>query len=115
MDYYEKINSLNCLAEIDNSDGYDIDVSGIYTDGVKFYFISASGCSCWEGEYDEEIFDSFNALKKSLIADDISDYAPSLKNVKYLITTAESLLTNKPSKTLDSDMSIIEWLSANSG
>ena len=94
MDYNNRIEQLQCLAEIHESRDYEVDMSGIYTDGDKFYFITASGCSCWSGEYEESVYDSFDALKKAIMTDDISDYAPSLNGVRYLITTAETQLPN---------------------
>lgn len=115
MRYYDRIEELNCLAEIDESRDYEVDMAGIYTDGDKFYFITASGCSCWDGEYDETVYDSFEDLKKAIITDDVSDYNPSLNGVRYLITTAELALPNPPVRVLDADMSVIEWLNANRG
>ena len=115
MDYYDRIAELTCLADIDESRDYEVDMSGIYTDGTKFYFITASGCSCWSGEYDETVYNSFEELKNAIAMDDTSDYAPSLNGVRYLITTAESVLPNPSPKVLDSDSSVLDWLSANFG
>lgn len=116
MDYYKRIEELTCLSELDESADYETDYSGIYTDGKKFYFIAASGCSCWDGDYTESVYNSFKALKKALISDDLSDYTPSLSGVRYLIETAESCLSaSKVKRELSSDESLLDWLDSNLG
>ena len=59
-DYSRRIKKLTELAFVDNSEGCEVDKFGIYLDEEdgKFCFISAEGCSCWEGDYDEEKFDT---------------------------------------------------------
>lgn len=115
MNYNTRINELQCLADIDESMDYEVDYSGIYTDGAKFYFIATSGCSCWDGDdYDESVYNSFEDLKKELIADDVSRFNPSLSGARYLIETAERIL-GVPKQEESHDLSIIEWLSSNSG
>lgn len=114
--YSIRIGELNCLAEIDESRDYEVDMSGIYTNGEKFYFISTSGCSCWDGDvYSETAFDSFADLKRSLVTEDVSDYNPSLTGVRSLIEQAESALGIPPTKHVDPDSSVLDWLSSNFG
>lgn len=93
MDYRQRQNELIELAFIDDSDSYDIDENGIYTDGVKYYWLSASGCSCWDGDYDEEVFDSFEDLKSHLLNSD-SRYRPTILGAQALIEQAEKYLSS---------------------
>jgi hypothetical protein len=99
MDYNRRVGELTCLAFIDESEPYEVDMNGIYTDGDKFYIISASGCSCWDGEYEESAYDSFEELKDALNTDDVSSYNPSLKGIEILIKEAESNLSNTAGTT----------------
>lgn len=89
MDYYERLKSLKQLAFVDESYPYEVDEAGIYLNEQtgQFYLITASGCSCWDGEYDEEVFDSLDQLELSLINED-SRYRPSLGGSKLLIAEA---------------------------
>ena len=117
MNYQNRIEELRCLSDIDESRDYEVDMSGIYTNGEKFYFIATSGCSCWDGDdYDETVYDSFEDLKKALITDDVSIYNPSLSGVKYLIETAEATFPNPPApRVLNEDESVLNWLASNLG
>lgn len=93
MEYDDRRASLRELAFVDEADSYEVDEVGIYTDGGKFYILSASGCSCWDGDYDEEIFDDFESLKTFLLNEDMQRYNPSLNGAKALIAEAESNLS----------------------
>lgn len=115
MDYYKRIEELTCLADIDESQDYETDYSGIYTNGEKFYFIATSGCSCWDGsDYHETEYASFEDLKKALMTDDVSIYNPSLNGVRHLVVTAELSLGLPPSpRVLLDDESVLDWLGSN--
>lgn len=89
MEYYSKRESLRELAFLDEADSYEVDETGIYTDEVKFYLLTASGCSCWDGDYDEAVFDDFESLKNFLLSEDLPRYNPSLNGAKELIAEAE--------------------------
>lgn len=95
MDYYDRQKELKELVSIDEADVYEVDGVGIYLDekSGKFVLLSASGCSCWDGEFDEAEFDSLDELASSLIDgdEDGSDryrYNPSLKGARQLIEKA---------------------------
>lgn len=101
MNYQEKRDSLKQLAFIDEADDYEVDEAGIYLNEQtgQFHLLTASGCSCWDGEFDEEIFDSLDQLESSLINNDRS-YNPSLNGANRLINEAkESLLLKAQSET----------------
>lgn len=59
------------VASIDESEDYEVDITEIYFDKTTkgFLLVTASGCSCWDGEYDEERYVSFEALKSALLDD----------------------------------------------
>lgn len=92
MYYEERASQLRELAFIDESQPYEVDQTGIYVDesGV-FVLLTASGCSCWEGEYNEEQFASLEALEISLLNDDRT-YNPSLLGAKALVAEARGRL-----------------------
>jgi hypothetical protein len=80
------------LAEIDESEPYEVDVTEIYQDAEgKFILATASGCSCWGGEYDSESFDSLEALGTSMIKDD-RQYNPSFRAANELMELAQRKL-----------------------
>lgn len=91
--YDDRRAELRELAFVDEADSYEVDEAGIYLDANgKFILLTASGCSCWDGDdYGEEIFDSLNDLEKSLINDDRM-YNPSLSGAKQLIEEARANL-----------------------
>lgn len=93
-DYDDRKSELKTLAFIDEADSYEVDENGIYTDGEKFYLLSASGCSCWDGEFDEVEYNSFEELKQALLGDegDGYRYCPSLEGARQLIKEAEEAL-----------------------
>lgn len=51
------------IASYDVSRSYETDVGYLYImpDG-RFYYRWAMGCSCWDGEYDSDAFDSFEEV-----------------------------------------------------
>jgi hypothetical protein len=91
MNYYDRQNELRQLAFRDEADSYEVDETGIYTDGNIFYILSASGCSCWESdEYDEVSFNDFESVKNFLLGDgEMERYNPSLYGAKALVEEAE--------------------------
>ena len=51
----ERRAELRELAFIDESADYEVDQASICVDEKgTFYLLTASGCSCWSGEYEEE-------------------------------------------------------------
>lgn len=55
------------LAGDDYSQPYEVDVAEIYLDEKGgFVYAMASGCSCWDGEYTVERYDSLYAMQQAL-------------------------------------------------
>jgi hypothetical protein len=76
------------LAELDESESYEVDVTEIYKAGDKFVLATATGCSCWNGEYDTEEFDTLDALGVSMVKDD-RQYNPSFRAAADLLARAK--------------------------
>jgi hypothetical protein len=78
------------LAFIDEADSYEVDQCLIGFDKAtgKFALITATGCSCWDGEADREDFNSLEELESSLINSDRT-YSPSINGAKSLILEAK--------------------------
>ena len=80
------------LASIDESEPYEVDVSEIYynTEKNNFVLMTASGCSCWSGEYEEEFYKKLEDIEKYLFARDDKGYVyhPSVKGAQELVAEA---------------------------
>lgn len=78
------------LAVLDESESYEVDITEIHYDPEtkEFLLLTASGCSCWEGDYSEERFKSLKALGESMIKED-RQYNPSFVGAKQLLIEAE--------------------------
>lgn len=90
LDYDRKRLDLIELATLDESMQYEVDITEIHYDPKtkEIVLITASGCSCWSGEYEEERFKSLLSLKRSLLKDD-RQYTPSYKGAEQLLKTAK--------------------------
>lgn len=89
MTWNDRTAQLEELAFLDKSECYETDYTGVYFDEetAQYALLTASGCSCWEGEYDEEQYDSLDALQAALFEGQRT-YNPSLEGVKTLMTEA---------------------------
>lgn len=95
LDYYTP-KDWRLLAEVDESRSYEVDVTEVYVrpDG-KFILATATGCSCWSGEYDVEEFDTLDALAASILPEGPETerrYNPSFIGAKALMETARAAL-----------------------
>lgn len=81
------------LSSVDESADYEVDEAHIFYDPEKRMFLlrTASGCSCWDGEYIEEWFASLMDLRASLVRDDRT-YNPSLTGAMELLDGAEAAM-----------------------
>lgn len=81
------------LAQVDESESYEIDVAEVYRDTVKnkFVLVTASGCSCWDGQYEAEEYDNLEDIEKYLLSRDDKgyEYNPSLKGAEELVVEAK--------------------------
>lgn len=89
MDYYNRIEKLVGLATYDEDRSYEIDQGGIYWDPVagKYSWITASGCSCWDGQYDESQYDTLSNLLKVEMGED-RRYSPGLLTLEAMAEEA---------------------------
>lgn len=84
-DYYDRKKELIYLGELDESEPYEVDYNFIGYDSKanKFVWLTASGCSCWDGDYDEECYDKLTDLFKALKPSE-KDYRPTLKGAEAI-------------------------------
>jgi hypothetical protein len=77
------------IAALDESQSYEVDVTEIWkSPDNKFQLVTATGCSCWGGEYEAEPFDTLESLGESMIKDD-RQYNPSFAGAKMLLSQAQ--------------------------
>lgn len=81
------------IADVDESRDYEIDQTRIYRTPSGFALAVASGCSCWDGEWEAEEFDDLSVLLASF---DTTDYAynPSKMGVLDLSSQVQSWLND---------------------
>jgi hypothetical protein len=102
MDYYRVTESLVELDQLDESASYEVDYTfvGIDKETGKFALVTASGCSCWDGDCDVEMFDNLDDMEKSLVRDDRT-YNPSLSGAKSVMEEAKKTFREMCLKALD--------------
>lgn len=83
------------LATLDESADYEVDITEVFYDPAtkEFVLLTASGCSCWSGEYDEERFKSLDAVEASLLKEE-RQYNPSFVGAQGLIKEARAAFNN---------------------
>ncbi len=86
------------LSELDKSEAYEIDVMEIWqSEDGRIQYVSASGCSCWDGEYSTEDFDSIDALVAGLTKEDAaSGYNPTPAGLAELAAEARKFIAMLP-------------------
>lgn len=89
-DYYKTIKEYDELASLDESADYEVDYTFVGFDKRtgKFVLVTASGCSCWDGDAYVELFDDLESMRKSLVTTDRT-YNPSLNGAKAVMDEAE--------------------------
>lgn len=78
------------VAGVDESEAYEVDITEIWHDGAKWHLLTATGCSCWDGDYDDEEYDSLEALAAAIgVESDIDRrYNPSLEGARKIVDEA---------------------------
>lgn len=78
------------LALLDESASYEVDMTEVHYDPEteELVLLTATGCSCWDGDYNEERFKNLESLKQSLLKED-RQYNPSFKGAEQLVKEAE--------------------------
>lgn len=83
------------LASVDESEPYETDQTAIYlTPEGKFAYATASGCSCWEGDWSVTDFDSLDEIESTFKREDIHMYNPSFEGFKSLMAQAREAFDN---------------------
>jgi hypothetical protein len=90
LNYGRERKELIELATIDESADWAVDYAEIFYDPDKkeLVLLTASGCSCWEGEYQEERAKTWKALKEALLKGD-TDYNPTIKGAEIVFKEAK--------------------------
>lgn len=93
--WYDIEESLQLLADIDEGESsHEVDQARILLDRTTGEFVlqTASACSCWGGDYDEDRFPTLDALAENLMGEGQPRYNPSLVGAAQLIEGARSAL-----------------------
>lgn len=80
------------IAEQDDSEGYDVDRTAIFTTPEGFVLATASGCSCWGGEWWIENFDTLDDIEVDLIRNNDRRYKPSLVGSVSVVDEAREFI-----------------------
>lgn len=82
------------IADVDESAPYEVDQTRIYSleDG-RFVLATASGCSCWDGEWETQTFSSLDEIENAVLYREKYAYNPSLEGAKTLVEQAKSALS----------------------
>lgn len=87
-------NGWTFLAAIDEGAAYEVDQTAIFADGDEWILATASGCSCWAGEWDVERYDSLEALFTAIgpKSESARQYNPSFAGAEALRVLVEERL-----------------------
>jgi hypothetical protein len=82
------------MAFVDESEPYEVDQTAILTQDDKWILATASGCSCWDGEWSIERYDDRESLFRALgVGSDVDRmYNPSFAGVEALRAQVEAKL-----------------------
>lgn len=83
------------VSGVDESEAYEVDITEIWHDGEKWHLLTATGCSCWSGEYDDEEYDSLEELAKQIGVEGEVErrYNPSFTGAQKIIAEAREWAT----------------------
>ena len=80
------------LYSLDESPPYEVDISEVYYDKLnkEFVLVTASGYSCWMGDYETETYKKLKDIETELFKRDDKGYVynPSLLGAKELVSEA---------------------------
>jgi hypothetical protein len=82
------------VAAVDESESYEVDVSEIWRKpDDTFLLVTASGCSCWEGDYEVQEFESLDELENIVLHREGNwIYNPSPAGARELVRIAKENL-----------------------
>lgn len=80
------------IADLDESEAYEVDITEIYRTPAGYALVTASGCSCWGGEYDADEFDTLDALAAAVTSKESDErkYNPSYRALTDLLGRARA-------------------------
>src|SRR5690349_17681966 len=80
------------IAIVDESEAFDVDIVELWKKGDTYFLLTASGCSCWEGEFETRQYKSLDDLQADLRGPNSDSYMynPSLAGLQQLIEQARS-------------------------
>lgn len=81
------------LAIVDDSEGCcEVDITELWKKDNIYFLLTASGCSCWAGEFESREFDSLDTLEADLRGDKADKYMynPSLVGLQKLLEQARA-------------------------
>lgn len=82
-DFPEDLETL--IAKVDESESYEVDSTEIWkTKDGSYVLITASGCSCWDGDFDREDYKTLELLAVGLFSGERM-YTPSLHGALELL------------------------------
>lgn len=90
MTWYEYEKQLERLAFINEADDYEVDQTGIFYDAAanNFVVLTATGCSCWDGDCEEDRYPTLDAVDEGLRTRENYGYNPSMKGIDALMREA---------------------------
>lgn len=79
------------LASSDLADSYEVDEFRIYQtlDEKVFIFASASGCSCWDGDWQVEFYFSLDDMPKHVLEREGYEFNPSIAGIEEMVRMAK--------------------------
>lgn len=103
-DYDDRRKELVELSSFDESESYEVDMGAVCfspEDGT-IRLLTASGCSCWSGEFTEETFSCLTSLEESLnegthrkSSGEVARYSPTLAGAKVLVAEARAQVAHR--------------------
>jgi len=92
LDYYisRDQRGWECIAALDESRDYEIDVTEVFRTPTGFAIVTASGCSCWSGEYDVTYYATMQEVVDALRFGDQPSFNPSVKGAAELISQLQA-------------------------
>ena len=92
LDELRAIEHIPLIAEIDESEPYEVDQTLIFFDKNRelFLLVTASGCSCWDGDCEIEEYNSLDDISAQLSGRDDRGFVhnPSPKGLEALLAEA---------------------------
>lgn len=73
------------LASIDESEPYEVDITEVWQTPTGYAIVTASGCSCWEGDYDVDERPTLDDVIAALTGEDQRRWNPSVRGAQELI------------------------------